>query len=174
LTGSSTPSCGGDGADRAFCGTQLLTLAPLLAAHGVAVWRPEVAEPVDLADPAHGSVVLPIGAQAMRELQRARFRTTAAMVVQAREQGRYLGGRPPYGYRLCPSRKQRRPQPEPLMREGVDDTHGRLQELVLSEVEGGTVRRDGRLPVPDLFAGVPRIGRGNARPRSSAVTPDGH
>jgi site-specific DNA recombinase len=87
-------------ADRAFCGTQLLSLAPLLAAYGVAVWLPEVAGPVDLADPAHRAVVLQIGAQAMREVQRARFRTTAAMVAQAREQGRYLGGRPPYGYRL--------------------------------------------------------------------------
>ena len=87
-------------ADRAFCGTQLLSLAPLLAGFGVAVWLPEVAGPVDLADPAHRAVVLQVGAQAMREVQRARFRTTAAMVVQAREQGRYLGGRPPYGYRL--------------------------------------------------------------------------
>ena len=87
-------------ADRAFCGTQLLSLAPLLAGHGVAVWLPEVGGPVDLADPAHRAVVLQIGAQAMREVQRARFRTTTAMVVQAREQGRYLGGRPPYGYRL--------------------------------------------------------------------------
>jgi len=87
-------------ADRAFCGTQLLSLAPVLAGFGVAVWLPEVAGPVDLADPAHRAVVLQVGAQAMREVQRARFRTTAAMVVQAREQGRYLGGRPPYGYRL--------------------------------------------------------------------------
>ena len=29
-----------------------------------------------------------------------RYRTTAAMKAQARDQGRYLGGRPPYGYRL--------------------------------------------------------------------------
>jgi hypothetical protein len=31
----------------------------------------------------------------------ARFRVLAAMQAQAREQGRYLGGRPPYGYRLA-------------------------------------------------------------------------
>jgi len=87
-------------ADRAFCGTQLLSLAPVLAAYGVAVWLPEVAGPVDLDDPAHRAVALQIGAQARREVARARFRTTAAMTAQARDQGRYLGGRPPYGYRL--------------------------------------------------------------------------
>ncbi|HEY6798996.1 MAG TPA: recombinase family protein, partial [Kineosporiaceae bacterium] len=87
-------------ADRAFCGVQLLELAPLLTKHGVQVWLPELAGPVDLDDPAHRAVVLQVGAQARHEVQRARFRTTAAMTVQAREQGRYLGGRPPFGYRL--------------------------------------------------------------------------
>jgi Recombinase len=41
-----------------------------------------------------------LGHQSKREVLRARFRTTAAMLVQARDQGRHLGGRPPYGYRL--------------------------------------------------------------------------
>ncbi|MEV6600123.1 hypothetical protein AB0M36_25205 [Actinoplanes sp. NPDC051346] len=34
------------------------------------------------------------------ESGRTRFRTTAAMLAQARDQDRHLGGRPPYGYRL--------------------------------------------------------------------------
>jgi hypothetical protein len=42
-----------------------------------------------------------LGAQSKREVLRSRFRVTAAMQAQAREQGRYLGGRPPYGYRLA-------------------------------------------------------------------------
>jgi hypothetical protein len=41
-----------------------------------------------------------LGCQSRREVLRSRFRTMAAMRVQAREQGRHLGGRPPYGYRL--------------------------------------------------------------------------
>jgi site-specific DNA recombinase len=86
--------------DRAFTGTQLLALAPRLAATGVAVWLPEVGGQLDLSDDAHRAVVLAEGARSRREVVRARFRTTAAMTVQAREQGRYLGGRPPYGYRL--------------------------------------------------------------------------
>ncbi|HEX5303944.1 MAG TPA: recombinase family protein [Streptosporangiaceae bacterium] len=35
-----------------------------------------------------------------REVTRSSIRVRAAMAVQVREQGRYLGGRPPYGYRL--------------------------------------------------------------------------
>jgi hypothetical protein len=42
-----------------------------------------------------------LGAQAQREVVRARHRVLAAMRVQARVQGRFLGGRPPYGYRLA-------------------------------------------------------------------------
>ena len=41
-----------------------------------------------------------LGAQSQREVLRSRHRTSAAMRAQAREQGRFLGGRPPYGYRL--------------------------------------------------------------------------
>jgi hypothetical protein len=48
----------------------------------------------------NGSLLLLLGHQSRREVLRARFRTMAAMRVQARDQGRHLGGRPPYGYRL--------------------------------------------------------------------------
>jgi site-specific DNA recombinase len=41
-----------------------------------------------------------LAAQSQREVVRSRHRTVAAMRVQAVEQGRFLGGRPPYGYRL--------------------------------------------------------------------------
>ncbi len=39
-----------------------------------------------------------------REIARARIRVRSAMTVQTRDQGRYLGGRPPYGYRLVDAR----------------------------------------------------------------------
>ena len=42
-----------------------------------------------------------MGAQAQREVVRARHRVKAAMAAQTRSQGRFLGGRPPYGYRLA-------------------------------------------------------------------------
>lgn len=41
-----------------------------------------------------------LGAQSRREVQPSRFRVLAAMRTQTVEQGRYLGGRPPYGHRL--------------------------------------------------------------------------
>ena len=41
-----------------------------------------------------------LAAQSQREVVRSRHRTLAAMTAQTVEQGRFLGGRPPYGYRL--------------------------------------------------------------------------
>lgn len=89
--------------ERAFTGTQLLHLAPIFLAHGVQVRLPEVDGPVDLTDPAHQALIMQLRERSRREVARARYRTTAAMRVQARDQGRYLGGRPPYGYRLVDS-----------------------------------------------------------------------
>ena len=42
-----------------------------------------------------------LGLSSKREITRTRIRVRTAMAVQTREQGRYLGGRPPYGYRLA-------------------------------------------------------------------------
>jgi len=86
---------------RAFYGSQAIHLAPLLQTHGVQLWLPEVDGPVDLASPTHQALFLMLGAQSKQEVQRARFRTTAAMQARAREQGRHLGGRPPCGYRIA-------------------------------------------------------------------------
>lgn len=72
----------------------------LLAMHGVAVWLPEAGGPVDLADPTHCLLMQVLGAQSQREVVRSRHRTLAAMTAQTVEQGRFLGGRPPDGYRL--------------------------------------------------------------------------
>jgi site-specific DNA recombinase len=72
----------------------------VFARHGVRLWLPETNGPVDGADPAHRALVMLLGAQSKREVLRARFRVLAAMQAQVVEQGRFLGGRPPYGYRL--------------------------------------------------------------------------
>ena len=45
--------------------------------------------------------MLALGLQSKREITRTRIRVRTAMAAQTREQGRYLGGRPPYGYRLA-------------------------------------------------------------------------
>lgn len=86
--------------ERAFSGRQVFHIAALLAEHGIGLWLPELLGPVDLQDPAHRAVLIEIGARSLREVQRSRHRAIEAMRVQTRYQGRYLGGRPPYGYRL--------------------------------------------------------------------------
>ena len=64
------------------------------------MWLPEVGGPIDLSSPGHRALLLMLGHQSEREVLRSRLRTTGAMTAQVREQGRNLGGRPPYGYRL--------------------------------------------------------------------------
>jgi site-specific DNA recombinase len=41
-----------------------------------------------------------LGLSSKREVTRTSIRVRTAMAVQTREQGRYLGGRPPYGYQM--------------------------------------------------------------------------
>ncbi|MEV0703305.1 recombinase family protein [Saccharopolyspora sp. NPDC050389] len=86
--------------ERAFCGNQFRNVMAALAGQGVQLWLPEAAGPVDLGDPAHQALMLLLGSQSRREVLRARHRVMAAMRTQACAQGRFLGGRPPYGYRL--------------------------------------------------------------------------
>ena len=71
----------------------------MLDAHRAGLRRLETDGPLDMADPSHQALML-LGAQSQCEVLRSRHRVVAAMRSQACEQGRYLGGRPPYGYRL--------------------------------------------------------------------------
>ena len=95
---------------RAFYGSQATHLAPLLREHGVQLWLPEVDGPVDLNSPTHQALLLMLGAQSKLEVQRARFRTTAAMQAQAREQGRHLGGRATVRVSRCRRRTASQPR----------------------------------------------------------------
>jgi hypothetical protein len=64
------------------------------------MWLPEAVGPVEAGSGMHQALMTVLGAQAQREVVRARHRVLAAMRVQAAVQGRYMGGRPAYGYRL--------------------------------------------------------------------------
>jgi site-specific DNA recombinase len=86
--------------ERAFYGEQLQQLMPVFDRFGVQLWLPEVDGRLDMDDVTHQALMLLLGAQSRREVLRSRHRVTAAMRAQVCEQGRYLGGRPPYGYRL--------------------------------------------------------------------------
>ncbi|UGQ13531.1 recombinase family protein [Yinghuangia sp. ASG 101] len=86
--------------ERAFYGQQFANMAPLFAHYGAAVWLPELGGEVDPSLTAHDELMVLLGILSKREVARARIRARTSMTVQARNQGRYLGGRPPYGYRL--------------------------------------------------------------------------
>jgi site-specific DNA recombinase len=85
--------------ERAFYGSQYASIAPLFAHYGIALWTPEAGGPVGRGED-HEQLMLALGLQSKREITRTRIRVRTAMATQTREQGRYLGGRPPYGYRL--------------------------------------------------------------------------
>ncbi|MFD8498051.1 recombinase family protein [Amycolatopsis sp. NPDC059657] len=86
--------------ERAFYGDQFGGVLAVLREHGVQLWLPEAGGPVELDNPVHQALMLLLGSQSRREVMRARHRVLAAMHTQARVQGRFLGGRPPYGYQL--------------------------------------------------------------------------
>jgi DNA invertase Pin-like site-specific DNA recombinase len=86
--------------ERAFYGSQYAMMAPLLGHYGVQLWMPEAGGPVDFASEHDERAMTMLGLSSKREVTRTSIRVRTAMAVQVREQGRYLGGRPPYGYRL--------------------------------------------------------------------------
>jgi site-specific DNA recombinase len=87
--------------ERAFYGNQYASMAPLFEHYGVSLWLPEVGGRVDGHAEDHEQAMLALGLSSKREITRTRVRVRAAMAAQTLEQGRYLGGRPPYGYRLA-------------------------------------------------------------------------
>jgi len=87
--------------ERAFYGGQYAAMAPLFEHHGIQLWTPEAGGPIDFQAEDHEQLMLVLGWQSKREITRTRMRVRTAMAAQTREQGRYLGGRPPYGYRLA-------------------------------------------------------------------------
>jgi len=87
--------------ERAFYGSQYALMAPLFEHYDVQLWLPEAGGPVDFHGEGQEEAMLALGVQSRREITRTRIRVRTAMAAQAREQGRYLGGRPPYGYGLA-------------------------------------------------------------------------
>ncbi|WIX76629.1 recombinase family protein [Amycolatopsis carbonis] len=87
--------------ERAFYGDQFGAVLTALRVQGIELWLSEADGPVNLDDPVHQALMLLLGSQSRREVLRARHRVPAAMHTQTSVQGRFLGGRPPYGYRLA-------------------------------------------------------------------------
>src|SRR5690348_2951034 len=87
--------------ERAFYGNQYASMAPLFEHYGVSLWMPEVGGQVDWHAEDHEQTMTALGLSSKREITRTRVRVRTAMAAQTLEQGRYLGGRPPDGYRLA-------------------------------------------------------------------------
>jgi hypothetical protein len=87
--------------ERAFYGSQYAAMAPLFGHYGVQLWMPETGGRVDYASEHDEKAMTVLGLSSKREITRTSIRVRTAMAAQTREQGRYLGGRPPYGYGLA-------------------------------------------------------------------------
>lgn len=86
---------------RAFYGNQFGLTFPVLVHYGVQLWVPEVGGQVDPGSDAHDLVMSLYGGMSKGERNRIKIRVRTAMAAQAARDGRFLGGRPPYGYRLA-------------------------------------------------------------------------
>jgi site-specific DNA recombinase len=86
--------------ERAFYGTQYGLMAPLFEHYGIQLWMPETGGRVDYGCEHDERAMTMLGLSSKREIARTSIRVRTAMAAQTR-QGRYLGGRPPYGYRLA-------------------------------------------------------------------------
>ncbi|MFD9224356.1 recombinase family protein [Streptomyces sp. NPDC060064] len=85
---------------RAFCGTQFGNTFPLFTHYGVPLSVPEVGGAIDPDNEAHDLIMSVFGGMSKGERNRIKIRVHSAMASQTLIEGRYLGGRPPYGYRL--------------------------------------------------------------------------
>jgi site-specific DNA recombinase len=95
---------------RAFYGNQFSLTFPILTHFGVQLWVPEVGGPIDPGSEAHDLVMTLFGGMSKGERTRVMTRVRAAMSAQTATEGRFLGGRPPYGYRLADAG----PHPHPV------------------------------------------------------------
>jgi Resolvase, N terminal domain len=89
---------------RAFYGNQYGLTMPVFTHYGVRLWVPEVGGAIDPDSEAHDLIMSVFGGMSKRERSRIKIRVRMAMQAQAKIEGRFLGGRPPYGYRLADAR----------------------------------------------------------------------
>ncbi|MEV4079453.1 recombinase family protein [Nonomuraea fuscirosea] len=111
---------------RAFHGNQFALTFPLFEHFAVPLWVPEIGGPIDPANEAHELIMSMYGGISKGERNRIKVRVRTSMAALTQMEGRYLGGRPPYGYRLVDAgphphpakaadgKRLRRLEPDPL------------------------------------------------------------
>ncbi|WP_084556233.1 recombinase family protein [Couchioplanes caeruleus] len=118
---------------RAFYGNQYGLTMPVFTHYGVELWVPEVGGAIDPDSEAHDLIMSVFGGMSKGERSRVKVRVRMAMQAQAKIEGRFLGGRPPYGYRLADAG----PHPNP----GKAADGKRLHRLEPDPVTAPVVRR---------------------------------
>jgi len=86
---------------RAFCGNQFGLTFPVFVRYGIELWVPEIGGKVDPGSHAHDLVMSLYGGMSKGERNRIKVRVRSATAAQAQHEGRFLGGRPPFGYQLA-------------------------------------------------------------------------
>jgi site-specific DNA recombinase len=132
----------------AFYGNQFGNTFELFNHYGIPLWVPEVGGPIDPANEAHELIMLMFGGISKGERIRIKIRVRATMEAQAKLEGRFLGGRPPYGYRLADAG----PHPNPgkaadgkrLHRLEPDPVTAPVVVRIFHEFVGGDGRRRGK------------------------------
>jgi site-specific DNA recombinase len=118
---------------RAFYGNQFGNAFPIFAHYRVPLWVPEVGGPIDPDNEAHDLIMSVFGGVSKGERNRIKIRVRTAMASQAQLEGRFLGGRPPYGYKLIDAG----PHPNPA--KAIDGK--RMHALAIDEPAAATVRQ---------------------------------
>lgn len=150
---------------RVFYDNQYGMVAPLFAHYRVGLWVPELGGPVDPDNEAHGLTMAVFAQLAKAERKRIQVRVRTAMGAKARSEGRFLGGRPPYGYLLADAG----PHPNPELRR----MGARLHRLDMDPVAGPVVTQIFRWRAAGRSAAaICRDLDANAIPCPSAHDPD--
>ena len=105
---------------RAFYGNQASLVLPVFDHYGVGFWTPQLGGPYDPHSTIHKLIFNLDGGMSEDERERIKVRVRTAMEAQARLEGRFLGGRPPYGYQLADA------GPHPNPGKAADERHLRV------------------------------------------------
>lgn len=126
---------------RCWFGNQFSLIAPRFAAYGVDLWVPELGGKFDARNPSHKMLMSVLGGMSESERQHVQARVRAAMDAQVVNDGRYQGGRAPYGYVVVDGG----PNPNPrkaaegfrLRLLAIDDGPAEVVRRIFAEYLGG-------------------------------------
>ncbi|GAC1379045.1 MAG: recombinase family protein [Marmoricola sp.] len=134
---------------RCWFGAQFTDVSPIVTNRGVDIYVPELGGRYDPRNSSHYTLMTVTGGMSLAERQSVQDRVRTAMQVQVQQEGRFQGGRPPYGYLAVPyaphpnSRKAaegfrlKRLEPDPV-------TSPVVQRIFHEVLEGASLREIAR------------------------------